>query len=100
MCQYNICVCRATWPAPKALIAEAYKHACTNCMDHHRRIRCLVKQALCRAMHACSMQPALAVQHVEGLLACLGLASAEILWYFLHVDEVKLAHAVAFASSC
>lgn len=48
----------------------------------------MVCVALQRAMHACTVDPKLVLHCCEGMIACLGLARAEVLWYFLHVNEV------------
>lgn len=82
--------------APKALIAEAYRDACAGCMDAHRRRRWVLQSALQKAVRACGPEVSEAergarvVQSVEGMVALLGMARAEVLWYFLHVQEVSL----------
>ena len=70
--------------APKALIAEAYRDACTSCMDTHKRRRWALQSALQKALRTCgtevgeSERGRRVVQSVGGLMACLGLARAEV----------------------
>ena len=74
----------------KLVVAEALKQAQTSCMAEHRARRLRSQQILERLATFLKHSPEQLPSHLQMVLAALQYAHAEVLWYFWHVNEVRV----------
>ena len=72
------------------MVAEALKQAQVSCMAEHRARRLLSQQVLERLATFLKHSPEQLPPHLQMVLAALQYARAEVLWYFWHVNEVRV----------
>lgn len=75
----------------KRAIACASEEASLGCLDEHVQRRCLAAQSLEAIVAWGRERPADLVVWRDLALASLAFAREEVLWYFLHVNEVRCA---------
>lgn len=72
----------------KELVEGAHVTSLAGCIKEHRDRRHFVAQALDAMCIFCSTDPDRLAKHRQLILAALAYARQEVLWYFLHINEV------------
>ena len=67
----------------------AHEEAAAHCTQEHRGRRLLLTRKLEAIRFFCRGNPARLATFRELVIAALAYAREEILWYFLHADEVR-----------
>lgn len=73
----------------KSLVETCHEKAASTCTQQHQQRRILVAQSLESIAAQFSADPSCLVPQLELILGALAYARDEILWYFLHVNEVR-----------
>lgn len=66
----------------------AHETAAAGCMKEHRDRRHFAAQALSAICTFCSADPDRLAEFRQLILAALAYAREEVLWFFLHINEV------------
>ena len=72
----------------RALVGASHEAAVAGCMPEHRHRRILAAQCLEATLTSCTAEPYRLARQREFVFAALAYARDEVLWYFLHVNEV------------
>ena len=82
-------LCRKSWKrTAKQVVEHAHETALAGCVQEHRERRLYAAEVLEAILVYCSMQPARLAQFRHLTLAALAVSREEVLWHFLHVNEV------------
>lgn len=76
----------------KQLVESAHEVATVGCMTEHSHRRTLAARMLEALPQAFSAEPLGVAKFRELAFAALAYARDEVIWYFLHVNEVNSAH--------
>ena len=92
VCALDVTCRKAHRRMAKALVPTSYGAAVAGCMLEHRHRRILGAQCLEATLTCCTAEPAQLARKMESVLAALAYARDEVLWYFLHINEVGSWH--------